>query len=280
MINLNFTIIAILSAVFAAIASILARTLLKDIKSKDILGINFLTMGAVLLLISPMFYFFEPSILSILLLLSVGLIDGIANYFYFKIFEKTEASVAAPLISLAPVFAFFFSWVLIGESVDFLTLFLSITIVALIVLFSLNTKKIKEFKTDTLIPGLTASVLFGLSAIPSKMLLSNLEVINAPTLYMFRSGLIALLALLFFRFPIRRITIKQYRIIFVRGLFVIGQWVFLYLALSKGSTGVSVTLGNITPIFVFILGFFFLKEKITLKKVLAAGLVLILSFVV
>ena len=73
---------------------------------------------------------------------------------------------------------------------------------------------------------------------------------------------------------------KQYGVIFIRGLFVIAQWVLLYVALSKGNAGVSVTLGNITPIFVFILSAIFLGEKPTLKKLLVSILILGLSLVI
>lgn len=280
MINLSFTIIAIISAVFGAGTNILARTVLKEIKTKDMLGISFLTVAAVLLLISPVFYFFKLTIFGVLLLILVAIIDLGANFFFFKIFEKTEASVATPLISLAPVFAFFFGWVLISEKVNLITFLISVAIVVLVILFSVETKNIKEFKTNTLFPGLMSALLYGLSAIPAKILLTNLQVINSPTLYMFRAGLIALFALLIFRIPIRQISAKQYRGIFFQGLFAIAQWILLYFALSKGSAGVTITLAYIIPIFTFIFGIVFLKEKPTLKKGLAAILILILSFVI
>ena len=82
--NINFTVIAVLSAVFAAVANIMARTLLKDIKTKNILGINFLTMGATLVLISPVFYYFKASFLAIGLIILIAIIDTAGNYFFFK----------------------------------------------------------------------------------------------------------------------------------------------------------------------------------------------------
>ena len=104
----NFTLIALASALLGAVAAILARTLLKDLKSRDILGINFLTMGATLLLLSPLFYYFHPTLKSTALIIIIALIDTAANYFFFKTFEQTEASVATPILSLAPAFTFFF----------------------------------------------------------------------------------------------------------------------------------------------------------------------------
>ncbi|MFA5076122.1 MAG: DMT family transporter [Patescibacteria group bacterium] len=279
--SINFTIVALGSAFFAAIANILARVLLKEnLRSKDIIGINFLTMGAILVLFSPTFYYFNATRYTLFLILLVSSIDVLANFFYFKTFEKTEASVATPILSLAPGFTFIFGWFLLGDVVSVSTYIISIIIIVLVIFFSTNFKDFKEFKTATLSPAILASILFGISAIPSKALLSTLHAINAPTLYMYRAGIIALFALLFFRFPIKEISIKQYRLIFVRSLFVIVQWLLLYFALSRGNAGVTITLGNITPIFVFIFGAIFLREKVTTRKVITALLILVLSLLI
>lgn len=277
---MNFTLIAIISALLGSIASILTRTLLKDLKSRDILGINFLTMGATLLVISPLFYSFHPSIKAVILLILVAMIDTLANYFFFKTFEQAEASVAAPILSLAPIFTFIFAWLILGDTVKITTYFFSFLILAGIIVASSDFDNFSYFRKNTLQPAILSSLLFGLSAIPSKYLLSTMHAINAPTLYMFRAELIALFALLFFNFPLKTIGARQYRLIFFRGLFVIGQWILLYFALSQGSAGITVTLANITPIFVFILGAIFLGEKPTIKKVLASVLVLVLSLVI
>ncbi|KKQ18515.1 MAG: hypothetical protein US31_C0004G0077 [Berkelbacteria bacterium GW2011_GWA1_36_9] len=278
--NINFTTVAVASAFFAAIANILARTLLKNLRSQDILGINFLSMGITLLLISPLFYKFKPSLTAIGLIILIAVIDTAANYFFFKTFEKTEASIATPILSLAPGFTFFFGWLVLGDAVNIQTYFLAGLIILSIIIFSVDFKNFHKFRVATLTPALISSVLFGVSAIPSKILLTSLDVINAPTLYMFRAGFIALFALLFFGFSVKGITIGQYRFIFIRGLFVIAQWVLLYFALSKGSAGVTITLGNITPIFVFVLSLIFLRERPTLKKVLASVLIIALSLVI
>lgn len=276
----SFTTIAIISAFFSAISNILARILLKNLRSKDILGVNFLTMGGTLLLISPLFYFFRATPLALGLIVLISLIDTVANYFYFKTFEKTEASIATPILSLAPGFTFFFGWLFIGDIVNFKTFIFSAFIIFLIIVFSIDFKNFRHFKVHTLKPALAASFLFGISAIPSKYLLTTLQVINAPTLYMFRAAFIAFFALLLFRFSIPQISIREYRIIFVRGLIVITTWILLYIALSRGNAGVTLTLGNITPIFVFILSVIFLHEKPTLKTVVMSILILVLSLII
>ncbi len=278
--QLSFTSIAIFSAALGAVANLIARMLLRDLRSQDILGINFLTMAATLLLISPLFYSFKPSLVVIGLVILIAVIDTYANYFYFKTFEKTEASVATPLLSLAPAFTFFFGWLVLGESAPWHTYFIASAIIVLTVYISINFSRFKEYGAHTLVPALFASLLFGVSALPAKYLLDTLHAVNAPTLYMFRAGFISLFTLLLFGFPLLRITTNQYRIIFFRGLIVISQWVLLYFALSQGSAGVTITLGNVTPMFVFFLSILFLKERPTVRKVLAALLIFILSIII
>ncbi len=278
--GISFTLIAVASALFASIANILARTLLKDLKSQSVLGINFLTMAATLALLSPLFYKFSVTPKSIALVILIAFIDMLANFFYFKTFEKTEASVATPLLSLAPAFTFLFGWLFLNDTVSLGTYILAGVIIVLVIIFSSDFKSLTKFRSATLKPALSASLLFGISAIPSKYLLNSLRLVNVPTLYMLRAGLIALFALIIFGFPITEISTKQYRIIFLRGLFVISQWLLLYYALTLGNAGVTVTLANITPIFVFLLAAVFLRERLTFRKVATACLILMLSVVI
>ncbi len=270
--------IPITSALLAAIASILARMLLKDIPTKKILSVNFFIMAITLLFLSPLFYKFIFSWKSIGLVFLIAIIDTLANYFYFKTFEKTEASIAVPILSLAPIITFLFSAIFLAEFPPVINIISAMCIMILVIIFSTDFKNLPRFNTTTLYPALLSSLLFGISAIPSKYLLSTLRATNAPTLYMIRAILIGLFSLLIFKDSFKALDLKIYTFIFVRGLFVIGQWVLLYYALTLGSTGVAITLGNITPIFVFILSLLFLKEKPTLKKVLVSILILVASF--
>ena len=192
-------------------------------------------------------------------------------------FEKSEASIVTPLLSLSPGFAFVFSWLIIGEKISLSQLFIAISIIVLVIFFTSDFKSGHKISKKSILCCILSSLLFGLSSIPTKTLLTKLAVTNPYTLYMLRSTLIGIIALMFISRTRKRITMKHYKIIFVRGLFVIAQWILLYSALSTGSIGVSLTLANITPIFVFILGAIFLKEKPTIKKALTAILVLVLS---
>ncbi len=275
---MSVTFVAITSAFFGAIAWIFARLILKDIDSKNILAINFITMGLMLLCFSPLFYHFDFSYLSVGLVVLLAILDMAWNYFYFKTFEKTQASIAVPMLSLAPVFTFIFASLFLQDTVSIQSLILSLSIFVLVIIFSTDFSSLKEFKTQTLWPALTASFLFGISAIPAKYLLDTLWAINAPTLYMFRSAIIGSLCLCVFWFKFPSFSSKKYGMILLWWALVILQRVFLYYAIGQWNAGVSVTLWNITPVFVFILSIVFLKEKPTWKKLIISLLILALSF--
>lgn len=277
---IGFTTIAIASAFFAAISNILARVLLRGLKSQTILSVNFTIIGLVLLCCMPWWWEFSFTWLAVSVVLIIAVLDLFSNYYYFKTFEKTDASIATPLLSLAPLFTFFFSWVLLGEASSGVTYVLAFAIVAALIIFSTDFKNLNSFKSDTLMPALTSSLFFGISAIPVSYILLELEATNAPTLFMLRAFTIALLAIPLFGFGWRAIKRQQLGFMAFRSLFVIAQYVLLYIAITRGSTGVAVTLGNITPIFVFLLGVLLLGESPTWRKAVAAGLVLVLSLLI
>lgn len=276
--QISVTIVAISSAFLGALAWIFARLILKDRDSKSIMAVNFITMGFMLLCFSPFFYYFTLSYVSIGLVSLLAVLDMAWNYFYFKTFEKTQASIAVPMLSLAPIFTFIFASFFLQDTVSIQSFILSLSIFILVIIFSTDFSSLKEFKTQTLWPALIASLLFGISAIPAKYLLDTLWAINAPTLYMFRSFIIGFLCLCVFGFRFPPFSTKKYSMILLRWVLVILQRVLLYYAIDQWSTGVSVTLWNITPVFVFILSIIFLKEKPTWKKLIVSFLILLLSF--
>lgn len=174
---------------------------------------------------------------------------------------------------------FICGWLFLGEIISLQKLFLALIVVGLLVIFSADRKQFTEYKKATLIPALASAFLFGVSAIPAKYLLTTLAATNAPTLYMFRAALIGVSLFFVYRSVYATISRSSYNKIFVESAVAIVQWLLLYTALQKGTSGITITLVNTVPIFTFIFGVLFLKEKITLKKVVATALILGLLFV-
>lgn len=276
--NLNFTVIALISAFFSSLANIFARVLLKDVKGYNIMGLSFLMVGSTLLIFSPLFYHFNPSWVTIGLLYAIGIIDSAANYYYFKSFEQSEASVATSLLALAPVITFIGAFLFLGTQTSPIKFILAIVIMAGIMFLSADrttkVQNIKEIHHHSFFAPLMASILFGLSSIPSKALLSNFNAINAPTLYMFRATIIGMTSFIFMRPNLQELNINHYKLIWLQGLLAILTWVSLYYALSKGNPGITMTLANTTPAFTIVFGALFLREKITARKIFSVLLIL------
>ena len=279
--HLDFTAIAIASAFFGALSNIFARKLLKDVESYNVMGLSFLMVGSTLLIFSPIFYHFTPSWITIGLLYSIGIIDTAANYYYFKSFEQSDAGIATSLLALAPIITFIGAFLFLGTQTPLLTVVLALFImISIIVLSSDGPIRLRSLHKTTLFAPILASVLYGLSSIPSKMLLSNLNAINAPTLYMFRATIIGMCSFIFMRPNLQKITFHHYRMVWLQGILAIFTWVSLYYALSKGNPGITMTLANTTPVFTIILGALLLRERITAKKLLSTALILIFSAII
>lgn len=273
---MSYTTLALLSAVFAAIANVSARTLLQRLKVQDMFGISFLSVAGLLLLAAPWFYHFEISVRSVGLLAVIIILDTTANFFYFKSFQRHEASAVTPLLSLSPAFAFLASWLFLSLTEPWYMYVIAAAITVGVILFSLDLSKGKKFDTSMVLPALITAICFGFSALPTKLLLTDLTT-NAPSLYMLRAGLIGLITLFIFGTRLRHVSKQQFGLIILRSAIVSTSWILFYYALAQGDVGIVSTLGATAPVFVFIIGVAFLKEKMTLKKFLASGLIVVLS---
>lgn len=184
------------------------------------------------------------------------------------------------MLALSPFITFIGAFILLGTQTSLIKFILAIFImIGIIILssdFSTDFKELNKFHTNNLFPPLMASLLFGISSIPSKVLLSNLAAINAPTLYMFRATIIGMTSFIFMRPNLQTLGLKEYKLIWFQGFLAILTWVSLYYALSRGNPGITMTLANTAPMFAIILGALFLGEKITKKK--AISVILILCF--
>lgn len=255
--------------------------LLKDVESYNIMGLSFLMVGSTLLVFSPIFYHFTPSWTTIGLLYTIGIIDTVANYYYFKSFEHSDAGIASSMLALAPIITFIGAFLFLGTQTSLVTVLLAIFVMISITTLSSSTPlNLKSLHKTSLFAPILASVCYGLSSIPSKALLSNLNAINAPTLYMFRATIIGMCSFIFMRPNMQKITFHHYRLIWLQGLLAIITWISLYYALSKGNPGITMTLANTTPVFTIILGAMLLRERVTVKKLLSTILILGFSAII
>ena len=260
------------SALCAALAHRLGPKATAGRAAEELEAINFAIMGvmlAVVLAAVPDLYQLRLSAAGVGLLALVVAIDSAGNYFLFKTYRQSHPTVATPLLSLAPAFAFPISWLApLPHEDGGLTIVLGYGATLLVVLVAMDWKNLRHFQQVTFFPAILSSLCFGLSAVPTRYLLREWHEINAPTLYMVRAFLIAAVGVALWRGrALPRLPLTQLRMISLRGVFVILQYLLLYKALTLNSVGVALTLANVTPALVLLGGVLFLGETWSWKRV-------------
>lgn len=237
-------------------------------------------MGAMLvvaLVAFPELALLHLSPAGIALLVAVALIDGAGNYFLFRTYHQAHPAATVPLLSLAPAFAFPIAGLAgLSQQPSVEAVVFGYVATALVVLVSMDWKNFGEFHRTTLAPAILSSLCFGLSAVPTRFLLREWHEINAPTLYTIRAFLIAGLCLALWRGrAVPKLPWSQMRMIGLRAVFVIAQYLLLYQALTVSSVGVAMTLANLTPALVVVGGALFLGEAWSWKRIVPAVLAIV-----
>jgi len=222
-----------------------------------------------------------PDLIHVQLTLAGGLvlalivaIDSAGNVFLFKTYRQSHPSVATPLLSLAPAFAFPVAWLspLPHEDTGW-TVALGYAATLMVVIVGMDWKNLRHFHQVTFAPAILSSLCFGLSAVPTRYLLREWGELNAPTLYMIRAFMIAaVIAALWGRRALPRLPVSQTKMIALRGSFVIAQYILLYKAFTLTSVGVALTTANVAPALVVFGGILFFGEQFSWKKVIPAVL--------
>lgn len=264
------------SALAAAIAHLMGRRATGGRSAEEITALNFTIMAVILggvLLAFPGLFHLRLTGGGAGLLLLVALIDGAGNHFLFKTYRQSHASVAVPLLSLAPAFAFPLVWLTPLPQASGWSIALGYVATLLVIAVSMDWRNMGHFREVTFLPAILSSLCFGLSAVPSRFLLREWGEMNPPTLYMVRAVLIAGLGYAVWgRRAMVALPRAQLAVMALRAVFVIGQYLLLYQALTLASVGVALTLANTTPALVLLLSIIFLGEAWSWRRVVPAVL--------
>jgi drug/metabolite transporter (DMT)-like permease len=274
---ISYVYLALLSAFLGGVMDIFARHIVQGITPKHMLIWSLFSISLFLGIFSPFYFSFTYDLRLLTIFLSMCFLDFLANLCYFKSLKNANASTVTPILSLAPAFTFAVSWAFATDKIEPDKLIYTFGIILLVIFFTIDKKNLKLQSKNVLIPALGSAVLFGSSAVFAKQILSS-GLTNPPSLYFLRAVTMGLTAFLFFGKGFLKIGKKNIISIFIRSTVVIARWVIMYYALSMGNAGVTLTLVNTSPIFVFVLSTLILKEKIELKKAITAILVFILAF--
>lgn len=274
-------ILAILSAVCGAFAHVLARKIAGLTTARDMVSFNFGLMTVMLLPGVPFFWQLAPEPRGLILFAGAVCLDGVANYCYFRSFERLSAVTASSLLAFSPVFVLALAPIFGGAN-GRLSLWQAIGILMAaggLWLLAGNPDKAGparagEPNRGELIWPLAAAGLFGVSVYLLKTIF-NQEIANPYTYYFVRAPMIAILTAVLTRPSLRWVTRGSLGVTAGRLVFVIAQWMLLLYALEAGVPAVVKALGDLSPFFVVLLGWVFIQERPSPQQV--GGVILIVA---
>jgi len=269
--------LAFTSGLLSAVATVLLRAGFQRYGAYTALWINML-VGTVLFWIvlavtgGPG----RPPLTSIAFFVLAGLIGTMAGrLFRFVSIETVGPSISAALVNLNPLVSTALAVVLLGEHVTLPILVGTLVIIGGTTLLSMGGKAVGVRPVQLLIPILSATC-FGVVAVLRKLGLGGV----GPVVGMTANVTTALVAFTAFLLASGQAAILRCRgrslLYFVVAGLAENMGVFLVIvALNVGAVSIVAPLTNISPIFVLLLSFFFLRGLEILNKRLVVGSVLI-----
>jgi len=236
---------------------------------------------ALVLIMLPLIFFFwkiDPQAykpINLLIFLSIILFSIIANLLIFYSLKRETLTEIEPIRLMQPLFtivlAFAFSFIFDGiynNEQNFTVLILAL--IASIALIASHVKKHHIVYNKYIIAALLGSLFFAIELVISKAILSYY---SSLTFYFLRCLSVFLIALIIFR-PKERLENKTKLMMLLGGAIWVGYRLILYwgyLALGIVFTTILFILG---PVFIFVLARIFLKEKITLRHIIASIIII------
>jgi len=298
---MNWFILSIFSALFSAFLVIVRKKAMKRTGFESIIGTaTFLIGGLVLCLI----YFlitknFWPTVsLSSLFWKMVFLhtiLEAVAVWFLLRAMYYAEVTYVAPLIPGINIFVLIVSFLVLHEQPSLFGILGVITIVLGIVMINYDPKQSKEIRSKN-IKGLylffVTMACWAFTPVVRKIALNEIgHLQNGPLFFAYILGIFigfAYLILVFISKENKRITtrIKEsdgnnflILIIFAGLIYAINAWAH-YTALSKTFTTYAIVIKDTAPIFVFIIGYLYFKEKQRAAWKLIATLIVITGSII
>ncbi|MFZ2150020.1 MAG: DMT family transporter [Minisyncoccia bacterium] len=166
----NWFLIALIAPLLWSIVNHLDKYLLsKYLKSRGVGALFIFSALSSVLVLPFLVYFyhstlFDISSLDLWTLLFVGFLSAGALYFYLEGMNEEEASIVVPLFQLVPVFGYFLSYFILGESLNTSQLFASLLIMFGIIALTIeiDADNNVSLKTKVLVLITISSFLFAL----------------------------------------------------------------------------------------------------------------------
>lgn len=263
--------------VIGALLEATGMTIEKSLMKKRFLNYkNYTVFGflAIVIVMLPFIYFFwdikpEAYALKNLIVLAFILLTSIlANLLTFFALKRENLSVLEPIRLMQPLFTVVLA-VLIYSSERKWSIFI-LAIIASISLIAAHVKKHHLCYDKYIIAALLGSLFFAIELVASKLILSYY---NSFTFYFLRCLLIFIITLLIFR-PKDKIKNKVKFYIFITAAIWVVYRLILYYGYQTYGIVFTTILFILTPVFIFVFARIFLKEKITIRHIISAIIII------
>jgi drug/metabolite transporter (DMT)-like permease len=140
----NWFLIALIAPVLWSIVNHIDKYLLSRHFKGAGLGAIFIFSAFFSLFVSLFVWFFEHveilniSIWGAISLLLIGMINGLAFYFYLKALNSEESSVVIPLFQMIPIFGYFLAYPILGEVLNSQQVLASLIVIFGIIILSID----------------------------------------------------------------------------------------------------------------------------------------------
>lgn len=245
------------------------------------IGLNLFKNSLAVVLLIPTLWFLHldlyrniPTHDYYLIFLSGAMGIGLADTFFFQCLNKLGAGLTAIVDCLYSPFVIFFSFILLDEHLTWTQIIGVILIISAVLTATYEKDAGENSKRNIIIGiiyGIIAMVLTGYGVVLVKPVLEHEPLLWVTEMRLF-SGMVVLLIILLFT-PKRKFIIRSIYQGGIRLSTVFGSFLGAYLAMMLWLGGMKWTqastaaaLNQTSSIFIFIFAYFFLKEKINLKR--------------
>jgi len=268
-----------IAALFSALTGASAMILDKVILSKE--KVNFLAyMVLSIVFIFVVASFFSPFYASINLInleishiytfITMIFIAYLYNFLYFFSLNHEKVSDVEPLAMTYPLVATLLAAIFYPAERNYYVLFFALVAAVTLLISRVEKRHLKINKYSLSMLGFVF-----LMAIESLLVKKLLEIFSPLALYTFRTGILAILFLIFLGANIKNISPKKYFHIFIAALTVTAHYVFMYYSISKIGLVRTNLIFILIPIMVLFGSRFILKEKLSKRKIIATFIILL-----
>ncbi len=280
---MTWILMAVLSAVFAGLTSILAKCGIKKTDSDLATAIR----TVVVLIFSWIMVFIVGSyntivdiqLTSLIFLILSGLATGASWICYFKALSMGDINKVVPIDKSSTILTVLLAIICFGETTNLWMKLLATLILAVGIFLMVekkNSDKVASGKS-WMIYAIFSAIFAAATSILAKVGISNVES-NLGTAI--RTGVVLIMAwiIVFARKKhtgIKEINKKELLFICLSGLATGGSWLCYYYAIQNGIVSVVVPIDKMSILFTVVFSYFVFKEKLS-KKALV-GLILMLT---